>query len=74
MACELNLKKGGEGEKKKNQTHTITTDGSFHGWSPVLPVGMCRFRERGVVITCVPVTAPVGKQVYFYQCHIAKEM
>lgn len=36
-------------------------------------VGMCRFCEKGV-ITCVPVTAPVGKRVYFYQHHIAKEM
>lgn len=32
-----------------------------------LPVGMSWFCERGVVITCAPGTAPVGKQVYFYR-------
>lgn len=30
-----------------------------------LPVGMGWFCERDVAITCVPGTAPVGKQVYF---------
>lgn len=39
-----------------------------------LPVGMCRLCERGVVITCVPGTALVGKQVYFYQEHIVEKM
>lgn len=34
---------------------------------------MCRLCERGVVITCVPGTAPVGKRVYFYQDHIVEE-
>lgn len=38
-----------------------------------LPVGMDWFCERGVVITYVPGTAPVGKQVYFYHDHIVKE-
>lgn len=61
MVCEVNIKRVMEMEK----INTIATDGSFHGWSFFFPVGMCRFHERGVVITCVPVTAPVGKGSIF---------
>lgn len=65
MACEVNEK-----QKKKQHSHRWL----FRWVVSFLLVGMCRFSERGVVITCVPVTVPVGKRVYFYQRRIAKEM
>lgn len=65
MACEVNEK-----QQQKKHSHRWL----FRCMVCFLLVGMCRFSERGVVITCVPVTVPVGKQVYFYQHRIAKEM